>query len=91
MASQSRPEPMNASPHHSKVKVTVVLSDTLFVAGSHITGKVELECRADKGLGIGVIVAELLAIQGRYDICQARDSLTYMLDRRAYFQRPFCH
>ncbi|TFK21478.1 hypothetical protein FA15DRAFT_623931 [Coprinopsis marcescibilis] len=57
------PEAMNATPHHSKVKVTVTLADPLFLAGDYVAGKVELECRADKGLGIGVIFVELFAIQ----------------------------
>lgn len=67
MASQSRPEPMNASPHHSKVKVTLTLSDPVYVAGAHISGKMEVESRADLDslLGIGVMMVELYAIQGR--------------------------
>ncbi|KAF9650174.1 hypothetical protein BDM02DRAFT_3154949 [Thelephora ganbajun] len=63
MASTSRPEPMNASPHHPKVKVTCKLSDPLYVAGSSIAGKVEVECRTDKGLGLGIIMVELFAIE----------------------------
>lgn len=58
------PEPMNASPHHSKVKVALTLADPVFVAGDYVAGKLELECRADKGLGVGVILVELFAIQG---------------------------
>ncbi|THH13123.1 hypothetical protein EW146_g7062 [Bondarzewia mesenterica] len=65
MAFQSRPEPMNASPHHSKVKVSLKLSDHCFVAGGAVTGKMEVECRADKGLGIGVIMVELFAVEVR--------------------------
>jgi hypothetical protein len=64
MALQTRPEPMNASPHHSKVKVSLTLGQSLFVAGEHVTGKMEMECRADKGLGIGIIMLELFAIEG---------------------------
>lgn len=65
MALQSRPVPMNASPHHSKVKVSLTLSDPVFVAGNNISGKMEVECRGDGefGLGIGLIVVELFAIQ----------------------------
>ena len=65
MASTSRPEPMNASPHHPKVKVTCQLSDPLYVAGGFIAGKMEVECRTDKGLGLGVIMVELSAIEGQ--------------------------
>ncbi|KAH0833425.1 hypothetical protein J3R83DRAFT_12538 [Lanmaoa asiatica] len=65
MASQSRPEPMNASPHHSKVKVTLTLSDPVYVSGGHISGKMQVESRADLEslLGIGVMMVELYAIQ----------------------------
>ena len=67
MALQSRPEPMNASPHHSKVKVTLTLSDPVFVSGGDISGKMEVESRADLDsvLGIGVMMVELCAIQGK--------------------------
>jgi hypothetical protein len=55
---------MNASPLHSKVKVSLTLSDPIFVAGNVISGKMEMECKADKGLGIGIMMVELFAIQG---------------------------
>jgi hypothetical protein len=56
---------MNASPHHSKVKITISQADnSIFVAGTHVTGKMEMECRADQGLGIGVMMVELFATQG---------------------------
>jgi len=57
---------MNATPHHSKVKVSVVLSDSFYIAGDAVTGKMELESRADKGLGLGIIMVELVAIEGRH-------------------------
>ncbi|KAL6307465.1 hypothetical protein BKA93DRAFT_727408 [Sparassis latifolia] len=63
MALQTRLDPMNASPYHPKVRVSLKLAEPLFVAGSTITGKMEVECKADKGLGIGVIMAELFAIE----------------------------
>ena len=56
---------MNATPHHSKVKVSVTLSDSFYIAGDAVTGKMELESRADKGLGLGIIMIELVAIEGR--------------------------
>ncbi len=55
---------MNASPYHSKVKVTLKFADTQFAAGDMVTGKMELECKAEKGLGISVIMAELYAVEG---------------------------
>ena len=56
---------MNATPYHSKVRISVTLSDKFYIAGDAITGKMELESRADAGLGIGIIVVELVAIEGR--------------------------
>lgn len=58
------PEPMNASSHHPKVKLTTTLADPVYVAGTCVSGKLEMECRADKGLGIGIMMVELFAIQG---------------------------
>ena len=57
---------MNASPYHSKVKVPLKFADTQFAAGGMVTGKAELECKAEKGLGISVIMVELFAIEGQY-------------------------
>ena len=57
---------MNATPHHSKVRVSLTLSSSLFVAGQDVTGKMEMECRADKDVGIGLIMVELFAVQGMY-------------------------
>jgi len=58
---------MNASSHHSKVKVTLTLSDPVFVAGGLISGKVEVESHADLDclLGIGIMMVELYAIEGQ--------------------------
>jgi hypothetical protein len=75
MALQTRPEPMNASPHHSKVKVSLTLADPLFVAGEFVSGKMEMECRAERGLGIGVMMVELVAIQGTVQTIQSHRSL----------------
>ncbi|TFK34549.1 hypothetical protein BDQ12DRAFT_656689 [Crucibulum laeve] len=86
MVLQAFPEPMNASPHHPKVKVTLLLADQTFVAGAHVSGKVEMECRADKGLGIGVMMVELFAIQE----LTSRDhaASTTFLHSRRLFQGP---
>ena len=62
----SKPEPMNATNHHSKVRTTLKFGDSLFVAGGAVSGKMEMECKTDKGLGIGVIMVELFAIEGTY-------------------------
>jgi hypothetical protein len=58
---------MNASPHHSKVKVALTLSDHIYVAGGLVTGKMEVQCRADNELGLGTIMVELFAIEGALD------------------------
>ncbi|EAU85235.1 hypothetical protein CC1G_06251 [Coprinopsis cinerea okayama7 len=80
------PEPMNATPHHSKVKVSITLADPIFVAGDYVAGKMELECRADKGLGVGVILVELFAIQE----LNSRDhsATSTFLHSRRLFQGP---
>ena len=64
MATPELPEPMNSSPHHSKVNITTTLSDPTFLAGSFVSGKLNMECRADQGLGIGTLMVELFGIQG---------------------------
>ncbi|KAJ7068875.1 hypothetical protein B0H15DRAFT_871713 [Mycena belliarum] len=82
----SRPEPMNATTHHSKVKVSTTLASPVFVAGGNITGKMEMECRADKGLGIGVMMVELFAIQ---ELTSRDHSATStFLSSRRLFQGP---
>ncbi|TFY51911.1 hypothetical protein EVJ58_g10311, partial [Rhodofomes roseus] len=63
MEKQGRLEAMNASPNHSKVKVSLKLPDSTFVAGGVVTGKMEMECKSDRGLGIGVIMVELFAVE----------------------------
>ncbi|KAH7915606.1 hypothetical protein BJ138DRAFT_1141268 [Hygrophoropsis aurantiaca] len=88
MALQSRPEPMNASPYHSKVKVSLKLSDPIFVAGGNVSGKMEVECRADSdsGLGIGVMMVELFAFQ---EITSRDHSATStFIQARRLFQGP---
>ncbi|KAJ7730809.1 hypothetical protein B0H16DRAFT_210102 [Mycena metata] len=86
MAALSRPEPMNATSHHSKVKVSMTLGNSVFVAGTYISGKMEMECRADKGLGIGVMMVELFAIQ---ELTSRDHSATStFLHSRRLFQGP---
>ncbi|KZW03645.1 hypothetical protein EXIGLDRAFT_758985 [Exidia glandulosa HHB12029] len=82
----TRLEPMNASQHHSKVKVTVETAQTVFVAGEDVKGVVHVETRADTGLGISVIQVELIAVQE----LTSRDhtaSSTFLHSRRM-FQGP---
>lgn len=63
MAPLAVPEPMNATTNHSKLRVYVTLPTESAVAGRHVTGKMEVECKSDQ-LGIGIILVELLALQG---------------------------
>ncbi|KAI9452519.1 hypothetical protein F5148DRAFT_1289563 [Russula earlei] len=86
LQSQSRPEPMNATPHHSKVKLSVTLSDSFYIAGDAVTGKIELESRADKGLGLGIIMVELVAVE---ELTSRDHSATStFLHTRRLFQGP---
>ncbi|KAJ6489060.1 hypothetical protein C8R45DRAFT_901982 [Mycena sanguinolenta] len=86
MAASSRAQPMNATSHHAKVKVSTTLSKPVFLAGGHITGRMEMECRADKGLGISVIMVELVGIQE----LTSRDhsAKAIFLQTRRLFQGP---
>ncbi|KAI0342740.1 hypothetical protein BDW22DRAFT_1357238 [Trametopsis cervina] len=59
----ARVEPMNAVSHHSKVKATLRFAEQKYVSGENVAGKVELECKADKGLAVGIIMVELLAFE----------------------------
>lgn len=81
---------MNASPHHPKVKVTCILSDPRYVAGDFVAGKMEVECKTDKGLGIGVIIAELTAIEGQlYSLPSHLHSLALILHLPNFVDPPF--
>ncbi|KAF8800493.1 hypothetical protein BYT27DRAFT_7227437 [Phlegmacium glaucopus] len=86
MATPELPEPMNSSPYHSKVKITTTLSDPTFVAGNFVSGKLDMECRADRGLGIGILMVELFAIQE----LSSRDhsATSTFLHSRRLFQGP---
>jgi hypothetical protein len=59
-----RAEAMNATTHHAKLGVGVRLADAFAVAGGAIAGRMEMECRADKGLGLSVLQVELFAVEG---------------------------
>lgn len=55
---------MNATSSHAKVKTTLRFANQSVVSGEFVAGKMELECKADKGLGVGMIMVELLAFEG---------------------------
>ncbi|KAF5381196.1 hypothetical protein D9757_007889 [Collybiopsis confluens] len=86
MAAASRPEPMNATNNHPKVKVSLTLAEPYSIAGGYISGKMEMECKADKGLGIGIMMIELFAVQE----LSSRDhsALTTFIHTRRLFQGP---
>ena len=88
MAFPELPEPMNSSPYHSKVRITTALSDPTFVAGNFISGRLEMDCRADKGLGIGILMVELLATQGFVKSIQMNRKIDLL--NRTVISRPFC-
>lgn len=92
-APQSRPEPMNVVTHHAKVRTTLRFAEQLFVAGGMVTGKMEMECKADKGLAIGVIMAELYAIEGmsRLDCRKSLNNLAYLQSLPPGTTRPHRH
>ena len=46
------PEPMNASPFHSKVNVSLALSDQVFVAGHNVSGKIQIEPSIGSGFDL---------------------------------------
>ena len=57
---------MNASPYHPKVRVSLSLPHAPVVAGEDVVGSFEIECRTDKILGMGAIIAELFATEGTF-------------------------
>ncbi|KAH7341697.1 hypothetical protein B0J17DRAFT_647560 [Rhizoctonia solani] len=85
-AKPGRQEVMNAGPHHAKIKVTANVTSAVYVAGSEISGKIDVECRAEKGLGLGTIMVELMAFQELNSRDHAATS-TFIHTRRV-FQGP---
>lgn len=55
---------MNATSQHAKVRASLQFADQTFVSGDVVAGKMEVECKIDKGLAMGVIMVELLAFEG---------------------------
>lgn len=89
MEKQGRLEAMNASPYHSKVKVSLKLPEGTFVAGDAVTGKMEMECKSDRGLGIGVIMVEIFAVEGMLAHEGCRLAKSSDITSRAHVERPF--
>ncbi|PCH42534.1 hypothetical protein WOLCODRAFT_163865 [Wolfiporia cocos MD-104 SS10] len=86
MVVQVNLELMNASPHHAKVRVSLKLANSLCIAGGTVTGRVELENKADMGLGFGVIMVELFAVE---ELTSRDHSATStFLHTRRLFQGP---
>ena len=69
VTSMQRPAPteaMNVVSNHPKLRATLRFAETLFVAGTAIAGKLEVECKADKGLAMGAVYVELFGIEGMF-------------------------
>ncbi|KAK7461662.1 hypothetical protein VKT23_008089 [Stygiomarasmius scandens] len=81
-----RPEPMNVTTNHPKVKLSLTLASPLFVAGDTICGKMEMDCRADKGLGIGLMMVELFAFQELHS--RDHSATSNFIHTRRFFQGP---
>ena len=79
---------MNSSSSHPKVKLSLSLSDPVYVAGTSVSGKLQMECKAESGLGIGTMMVELFAIQGTLETSLY---LQWVLTRhRTNIERSFC-
>ncbi|KAF5341588.1 hypothetical protein D9758_014091 [Tetrapyrgos nigripes] len=81
-----RPEPMNVTTNHPKVKLNLILASPLFVAGDYICGKMEMDCRADQGLGIGSMMVELFAFQELHS--RDHSATSNFIHLRRFFQGP---
>jgi len=57
---------MNSSPLHPKVKVSLGVPSHVFIAGQEVRGKLLIESRADRGLGLSVITVKFKATQGMH-------------------------
>ena len=64
MAGKPLVESMNVISSHAKLRTTLRFADLLFVAGDAVSGKMEVECKADTGLAMGVIMVELFGVEG---------------------------
>ena len=64
MAGKPTLEPMNVTSNHSKLRTTLRFADIQFIAGDVVSGKMEMECKAEKGLAVGVVKVELFGVEG---------------------------
>lgn len=82
---------MNVTQHHPKVKVTLAIPNTTFVAGDEIRGKFSVESRSETALGLALISVELVATQGwprnSFTLHPSYRNILILLDR-AYITRP---
>ncbi|QRW04019.1 arrestin [Ceratobasidium sp. AG-Ba] len=84
----NRQELMNAGPHHAKLRVTAHVAAAVHVAGTDVAGKIDVECRAEKGLGLGTIMVELMAIQGMQLNSRDHAATSTFIHTRRIFQGP---
>ena len=66
MAGKPLVESMNVTSSHPKLRTTLRFAEPLYVAGDAVSGKMEVECKAEKGLAMGVIKVELFGVEGRF-------------------------
>ncbi|KAI0766786.1 hypothetical protein BC629DRAFT_1596287 [Irpex lacteus] len=86
MAAPARVDPMNAVSRHSKVKVSLKFAEQRFVSGEYVAGKMELECKTDSNLALGIIMVELLAFEEL--LSRDHSAAQTFLHSRRIFQGP---
>lgn len=81
MAGKPLVESMNVISSHAKLRATLRFADSLFVAGDAVSGKMEVECKADTGLAMGIIMVELFGVEGAYCMFSSLALITYLYSR----------
>lgn len=79
---------MNVTSNHPKLRTTLRFADPSYIAGDAVSGKMEVECKAEKGLAVGAIMVELFGIEG--ESCISLWLLLMRLATRAYIPRSLC-
>lgn len=86
------PLPMNSTPMHPKLKLSLSFSDKTFIAGDNVCGALEMGSHGGgagergKELGIGSMMVEMWGVEGVLHMLYARRRLSGR--RRAPFPRP---
>lgn len=80
---------MNATSQHAKVRTSLRFAEETFVSGGVVAGKMEVECKTDKGLALGIIMVELLAFEGAWSTINM-SLCSPSLEKRTLVKRSFC-